>query len=59
MVEGYPGTFRVYDVCYLEGDLVEMHLKLGELIYMTPHNYAACGLCRTTLCGCCIVREDL
>ncbi|XP_050916730.1 uncharacterized protein LOC127131882 [Lathyrus oleraceus] len=52
MVEGCPGTFTVYDVCYLEGDLVEMHLKLGELIYMMPHNYEACGLCRTTLCGC-------
>lgn len=36
-----------------------MHLKLGELIYMTPHNYAAYGLCRTTLRGCRIVREDL
>lgn len=59
MVEGCPGTFRVYNVRYLEGDLVEIHLKLGELIYMTPHNYAACGLCSTTLLGCHIVREDL
>ncbi|XP_050897131.1 uncharacterized protein LOC127103946 [Lathyrus oleraceus] len=59
MVEGCPGSFRVYDVCYLEGDLVEMHLKLGDLIYMMPYNYAACGLCRTTLYGCRIVREDL
>lgn len=59
MVEGCSGTFRVYDVCYLEGYLVEMHLKLGKLIYMTPHNYAACRLFRTTLHGCCIIREDL
>lgn len=36
-----------------------MHLKLGELLYMAPHNYAACRLCRTTLRGCRIVREDL
>ncbi|XP_050877398.1 uncharacterized protein LOC127081158 [Lathyrus oleraceus] len=59
MVEGCPGTFRVYDIRYLERDLVEMHLKLGELICMTPHNYAACKLCRTTLRGCHIVREEL
>lgn len=59
MVEGCPGTFRVYDVRYLEGDLVEMHLKLGELIHMAPHNYAACRLCHTTLSDCRIVRQDL
>ncbi|XP_050889058.1 uncharacterized protein LOC127094243 [Lathyrus oleraceus] len=59
MVEGCPGTFRDYDVCYLEGDLVKIHLKLGELIYMTPHNYAACGLCRSTLHGCRINTQGL
>lgn len=59
MVEGCPRTFIVYDVHYLEGDLVEIHLNLGELIYMMPYNYAACKLCRTTLHGCRIVREDL
>lgn len=50
-VEGYPGTFKVYDVHYLEGYLVEIHLKLCELIHMTPHNYAACRLFRTNLHG--------
>ena len=59
MVEGCPDTVRVYDVCYLEGNLIEMHLELGELIHITPHNYAACRLFRTTLRGCHIVREDL
>lgn len=59
MVEGCPGTFRVYDLCYLEGDLVKMHLKLSELIHMIPHNYTVCRLCRTILRGCRIVRENL
>lgn len=44
MVEGCPDTFRVYDVRYLEGGLVEMHLKLGEIIHMTTHIYVACIL---------------
>ncbi|KAI5435568.1 hypothetical protein KIW84_022111 [Lathyrus oleraceus] len=40
-------------------DLVEMHHELGELIHITPHNYAAFRLCRITLCGLCIAREFL
>lgn len=59
MVEGCHITFRVYDICFLEGDLVEMHLELGELIHITPYNYMACRLFLTTLHGFHMVREDL
>ena len=45
MVDGWPGSFQIFDVRLMNVNLVALHAKQSKHHHLPLHNYDACLIC--------------
>ena len=59
MVYGCPGEFIIFDVEYMNEDLVQLHVTFYHLAGQVEHQYGSCRICCRDSRGCSIVGKVL
>ena len=59
MVYGCSGEFRIFDVNYMNDDLVQMHATFCHMDGKEEHYYGSCQICCRDSCGGSIVRRGV
>ena len=58
MVDGCPGEFKVYDVCFIRRSLVTMHKDIC-MVSDCEHDHEGCVICSVNPRGCSVVKRDI
>ena len=59
MVSGCPGEFKIFDVEYMNEDLVQLHATFCHMAGKVEHHYGSCRVCCRNSRGCSIVRKGV
>ena len=59
MVSGCPGEFRIFDVEYMNEDLVQLHATFFHMAGQVEHQYGSCRICCRDSRGCSIVKKGV
>ena len=59
MVSGYPGEFIIFDVEYMNEDLVQLHATFCHMASQVEHQYGSCRICCWDSRGCSIIRKGV
>ena len=59
MVSGCPGEFRIFDVEYMNEDLVQLHATFYHMAGQVEHQYGSCRVCCRDSQGCSIMKNGV
>ena len=59
MVSGCPGEFRIFDVEYMNEDIVHLHATFCHMAGQVKHQYGSCRIYCLDSRGCSIVRKGV
>ena len=59
MVYGCPGEFRIFNVNYMNDDLVQLHTTFSQMDGHEIHHYGSYQICCGDSNGCSIVRRGV
>ncbi|KAI5425579.1 hypothetical protein KIW84_031404 [Lathyrus oleraceus] len=58
MVDGCPGEYKVFDVRFIRGSLVQIHKDI-YMVSDCEHDHDDCDICSVNPMGCVVVKRDI